>query len=388
MLLFLYLALASAAFLLFPWGVLSRMRTSAYGAVIVEAKYGGVGELHLVNKWDFSGSVFAATMIYHFFNNSMLNYLELLHRRHGTTFALNVLGRKIIFTCDAENLNKVFWERRMSPGTMFTSLRDVTPGGLFVLEGKSRNKVRSEFVAHFANVKTTLNLLVVEQSFQKLRDGILSAGLCCDLQPLFTKYLAESLATFTVGEDLDTTFGPQAKENQNFMNALAYAQHSVFTQGLRGLARIPGASKRFWRSVNVVQSHLTQIILKNRLLEDYRPQAEAVKTPRHHKSFVRTLLDKSDSPKDDIAQIRDSLATAFLPGYDSIASLLSNAFWLLSRDQNVWARLRKEVLDTVGLLPPTYDELHSMTYLGSVLDEGGLPSNLDCDCETIKLTTR
>lgn len=74
----------------------------------------------------------------------------------------------------------------------------------------------------------------------------------------------------------------------------------------------------------------------------------------------------------DKSLLRDQLVNVLLGGMDTIAANLSWLFYELSYHPDVYARLRKEVLDTLGTdgKEPTYEDLKSMTYLRNCLNEG------------------
>jgi cytochrome P450 len=57
-----------------------------------------------------------------------------------------------------------------------------------------------------------------------------------------------------------------------------------------------------------------------------------------------------------------------MAGRDTSASMMSNAWFELSKHSDVWNRLRKEV-DTFNGLPPTYNQLQNMPYLRAVFNE-------------------
>lgn len=62
--------------------------------------------------------------------------------------------------------------------------------------------------------------------------------------------------------------------------------------------------------------------------------------------------------------LRDQLVAVLLAGRDTTASTLSWTFYELARHPEVLAKLRKEIIETVGLeRPPTYSDLKNMKYL-------------------------
>jgi cytochrome P450 len=68
--------------------------------------------------------------------------------------------------------------------------------------------------------------------------------------------------------------------------------------------------------------------------------------------------------------LRDQLVSILLAGRDTTACTLTWAIYHLSMDSRITAKLRKEIIDTVGLnRTPTYQDLKDMKYLQYVLNE-------------------
>ena len=72
----------------------------------------------------------------------------------------------------------------------------------------------------------------------------------------------------------------------------------------------------------------------------------------------------------DRTVIRDQIVAVLLAGRDTTAGTLSFMFKELSTKPEIFTRLRREVLDTVGpSKAPTYEDLKSMSYLQHALNE-------------------
>jgi hypothetical protein len=66
----------------------------------------------------------------------------------------------------------------------------------------------------------------------------------------------------------------------------------------------------------------------------------------------------------DRTVLRDQLIAVLLAGRDTTAGTLSWTFYELARHPEIVKKLRKEIIDTVGLdRPPTYSDLKNMKYL-------------------------
>lgn len=77
-----------------------------------------------------------------------------------------------------------------------------------------------------------------------------------------------------------------------------------------------------------------------------------------------TFLHSLASFTRDRKILRDQLVAVLLAGRDTTASTLSWTFYELSQHPEAVEKLRREILETVGLeRPPTYADLKNMKYL-------------------------
>lgn len=91
------------------------------------------------------------------------------------------------------------------------------------------------------------------------------------------------------------------------------------------------------------------------------------KQEKDAKNFTEALANYTKDRK----VLRDQLVNALLAGRDTTAATLSWLFYELAYHPDVYAKLREEVISTVGLdSKPTYDDLKSMKYLQHCMNEG------------------
>jgi cytochrome P450 len=83
-----------------------------------------------------------------------------------------------------------------------------------------------------------------------------------------------------------------------------------------------------------------------------------------------TFLHALASHTRDRKFLRDQIIAVLLAGRDTTATSLSFTIYELGRNPQMVARLRREIEDVVGLSrTPTYDDLKSMKYLQSIINE-------------------
>lgn len=98
------------------------------------------------------------------------------------------------------------------------------------------------------------------------------------------------------------------------------------------------------------------------------PPEELEKRNRSEKSF--TFLHALASFTRDPKVIRDQVVAVLLAGRDTTAATLSWLIYEISHYPKIVAKLRREILDTLGpTRPPTYDDLKNMPYLKNTVNE-------------------
>lgn len=92
----------------------------------------------------------------------------------------------------------------------------------------------------------------------------------------------------------------------------------------------------------------------------------------HENTLLTRLMEatRTDTGKEmTIAQVRDEVATFLLAGHETTATTLSWAWYLLTLNPDVFARVRAEVDAVAGERPLTADDVPSLRYTRAVLDE-------------------
>lgn len=101
--------------------------------------------------------------------------------------------------------------------------------------------------------------------------------------------------------------------------------------------------------------------------------AEEIKDKQLHGKFMNFTDSLSQFTRDKTV-LRDQVVNTLLASRDTTAATLSWLFYELAYDPEVYANLRKEVIDTVGTDGrPTYENLKNMKYMQYCLNEGNNP---------------
>ncbi|MFE1101906.1 cytochrome P450 [Nocardiopsis alba] len=88
-------------------------------------------------------------------------------------------------------------------------------------------------------------------------------------------------------------------------------------------------------------------------------------------ALSRVLADAAaePNPRARARRVRDELVTLLLAGHETTASTLSWAFYLVDRNPGTAERLHEEAVRVLGDRPPTYEDLHELTYTTMVVQE-------------------
>ena len=94
---------------------------------------------------------------------------------------------------------------------------------------------------------------------------------------------------------------------------------------------------------------------------------DALQNCQHQTSH--TFLDKLMESTQDRVEIRNQILHIFLPGYDSTALGLSQIFFQLARNPDVWSKLREEIMTLDQSQTLTFKDVRSLKYLKCVVTE-------------------
>lgn len=303
--------------------------------------------------------------------HTLLRDQSLLFQRHGQTLALRELHHRIVFTTEPENIKTVLSLRFSDYGVGFRlpAFAPLLGAGIFDTDGEhwsaSRALVRPAFTR-----EQVADLTAFEELFQDLVNVLPQDGGTVDLQALFFKYTMDSATEFLFGQSAGTL---RTEEGGKFARAFQDAQRAIIARGTLG-----------WMSVFYWDRRAEQ---GNRVCREFagRFVDEAFRAVREKKREVEMQEEKTQdgegekkqkyifahelaSRTEDRQRVVDESMNVLLAGRDTTASLLSNLFFMLAKNPDIWTKLRREVSSLEGR-PPTYEELRSLDYVQCCLHE-------------------
>lgn len=283
----------------------------------------------------------------------------------------------VILTKDPENIKAIL-------GTQFTDFalgirhehfKPLLGDGIFTLDGNgwknSRAMLRPQFareqVAHVKSLEPHIKLL--QRHIEKHKNEEF------DIQELFFRFTIDTASEFLFGESVDTLadasigvepdvdfeakhqFAESFNISQTYLSTRAYSQ--VF---------YPFINNKEFRDNNAKVHEFTNFFVEKVLATDPKELDEKSKGGY---VFLYELAKQTRDP----TILRDQSLNILLAGRDTTAGLLSFTFLELSRNPEVWQKLRNTVLEEFGtgteedISKISFETLKKCEYLKFVINE-------------------
>jgi len=216
------------------------------------------------------------------------------------------------------------------------------------------------------------DLNAFERHIQDLFSIIPRDGSTVDLQELFFRFTIDSATEFLFGKSVNslrvtTEGGPS---DATFAEAFNVAQDSVTMRARLGILRNVYKDKKGMEAIRICHEYVDQFVDEAvRYREKLNLEEKAGLVTEEKYVFLHELAKATK----DKRRLRDELLNVLLAGRDTTASLLSNLWFVLARKPDVFAKLRREVQETLHGELPKYEQLKNMKYLKYCLNECKYP---------------
>ncbi|KAB8218001.1 cytochrome P450 [Aspergillus novoparasiticus] len=308
-------------------------------------------------RYDFLGIAKAIELGFHFRRRTSLPYTNALFKRYGETYTSNVLGYRLIFTCNAENikhlLSTAFADFDSSP-LRKPLFEPITPHGIFTLDGSGWKKSRDQLRNRLSNLRKIVDLNQCERHFQAFLQHVPPNGQAFDVQACAFALALDMQTLFSLGESVDALSFCQSREKKQFLEDLLFVKEKIVQDGFRGPLRYLYPKRRFLQCCKRARKYVIAHV--SRQLKGCSSMNE--KDEGAHLT----------NAEEEVSLLADQ-ALSILLANDSMSTTLSGLFFCLSQNERVVHRLRASVLGTVGLAPPTWGQLGSLHYVRWVLQE-------------------
>ena len=322
------------------------------------------------HPYDVLGFINIYQSVYHLLKSTALKNMVNLFDKYGQTFASRILTQTVFLTCEPRNLKHVlvtrFADYDSAPARIHL-FKDITAHGIFAVDGQAWRSARDVYRDEFSHTRSILDLQRQERHVQNLLPHVPS-GTPFDIQPLFKKLMLDMTTAFAFGESADMLSPTQSEKKREFTNALLYVKETMARDGFMGPLYVILSHKKFHKDIHTVHEYVEGLI--RNALEKKQQQPQTKETGDDTDSEGYNMLQALTGYTSDVVALRDALVTVLIAGIDSVASLLSTTFFLLARDERVFRKLRKSIVDSIGHREPTYDDIKSNLYLRYVFNEG------------------
>ncbi|KAI1872792.1 uncharacterized protein JN550_003666 [Neoarthrinium moseri] len=296
----------------------------------------------------------------------------------GHTAESKIIGRRLVFTADPENIKAILAAQFGDYGKgepFHREWSDFLGDSIFTTDGEkwhaSRQLIRPQFVKERisdldcfeSHLETLFKAMANGQALNGVNQKVdLEAGdgKVIEISDLFFRYTLDVATDFLLGLDVQSLTTPR----QEFAEAFNEVQR---VQNIRARA---GPLQRFV-PLKTFNAGLKVI---NKLCETYIDRAlqlspeELLSKTKSDEGY--TFLHELASFTRDRKVIRDQLVAVLLAGRDTTAATLSWTIYELSRHPECVRKLRDEIINQVGLdRSPTYHDLKNMKYLQNVMNE-------------------
>ncbi|KAF9889903.1 hypothetical protein FE257_006775 [Aspergillus nanangensis] len=283
---------------------------------------------------------------------------------HGTVEA-HILSRRCVFTADPDNIKAVLATQfdDFGKGDDFhATWRRFLGDSIFTTDGRqwaaSRQLIRPMFVKDRVS-----DLQVMERHVQRLLAAMVieeedGPQRIVNMSDLIFRYSLDVATDFLLGDAVGSLETPA----QGFETAFEHVQHIQALIVRMGRAHILIPRGSFNRSIRSIDAFVRPYIDSALRIKDSNNMT--TKSEPDY-TFLHALSHHTRDPQ----LIRDQLISILIAGRDTTASALSWTVYELARHPEVVTRVRKEILDMVGLDCPTYSQLKEMKYLQNILRE-------------------
>ncbi|KAI1130598.1 cytochrome P450 alkane hydroxylase-like protein [Nemania abortiva] len=283
------------------------------------------------------------------------------HQRFGHSFQLNTLSSNpTILTIAPENIQAIH-SRGEEWGIRPIRLAAMEPfcgRGFLTTDGDVWRHARRSLRPSFARSNLT-DLSVISRETDKLFESLPRNGETVDLQPLLYAIFLNTSLNFLLGMDSDADYQKPPCTTQEFVDAFHSALFMTMIRIVFG---------KIWRLLP--KSRYRQACRTSHDFLEYYIHLAITDLDNKQRGIAKskTLVHNLVADSDDLHFVRSQVLQGMLASQETISSLLGNTFFLLSRNQDYWQKIRAEVLGK-GEEILRFEALHENKLLRSVLFE-------------------
>lgn len=283
------------------------------------------------------------------------------HEISGSTFQSIALGKTRIFTTDPVNLRAILSTDFKDWGVQPLRLPPWRPflgEGVMNTDGEFWKRSRALVQPMFRKEHIT-DLASFDVHVARLIDSMPKDGSTVDMQPLFARLILGFTIELLFGESLECDTPNSDGDAMAFLEAFHYGQEGIGRRTQLPMLTVFTRDKSFWQAGKTVREFVDRFI-------DRAVLRCADQTPGRQRKYI--LADELVKRTKDRKDIRNQLLNVFLAAHDTTSVLLTNVFFNLARNPNVYQKLRHEILH-IDLSKADFDGLKGLKYLQDVVTE-------------------
>ncbi|KAJ4326148.1 hypothetical protein N0V84_003198 [Fusarium piperis] len=297
------------------------------------------------------------------FGHAPERYLEstwAAFKEMGTTYVEKRWTWQCVYTCDPLNLKQILATASEDfdlPEFRTSVIGHVFGRGIFVLSGHTWKHARTVLRRSFRKENPAPFLETLERNFEAFTSHVPTDGSEVDLQPLFLGLTMDVATEFLMGHSTGMLRdkGDHSREQQ-FVDDYMICSEEIIQQMQLGPLHQLKFNLEAKRAKKRVYEYLDKFI------------DESLQHSKDNHPEGNFLADMMAIAKDRKG-LSDQILHILLASRDTTSSLLSNLFFVLSKNPDLFAKLRQEVLSISGHEPPTAHQLKEMTYMKWCVNE-------------------
>jgi cytochrome P450 len=276
-------------------------------------------------------------------------------------------------TSSFEAILKTQWEDFIARPARQVPLDGLVGPGVLTADGALCKTHRKLMMPSFSK-KALEDLSIYSDHFDRFLEHLPRDGEVVDLQDLFFRLTMDSSTAHLLGcssNTLATT--SEVSPEPELAGAFDRAQRAAvekFALGWADRFRPQPQYRRDTRRVWEFAERYVNVALKRKrerkTLSGGKPDLQMKQA---------NFLDEISERTDDADEIHKGALHLLVAGRDSTASLLSNLWFMLARDERVWLMLKKEVDALQGAVPDT-EAVKQVPYLRACINECKYPTHL------------
>lgn len=302
--------------------------------------------------------------------NTLLTRHKWRYEKIGTTYGCTIAGQDTIYTIEPDNIKTVFSDRFSDFDAGWLRRRAFAPAigdVLITADGPKWHRQRAMMRPAF-NRKQITDYRFFERDLDALIDRIPNDGSTLDMAPLFYVHALNLASRLLFDEPLASLNPEFDSSSERFLKAFHGVNRGNESRIRMGrLLPLQPRDREYEAALKVVHEygdHFVRRALSHQVSRQPEPTSAKEGVDGRY-VFLRELAKETRDPTD----LRNHLLGMLLVGSETTASLLTSCLSLLSSRQELWTKLRAEVLG-MGDCDPTYERVKSLPTLNNVINEG------------------